>query len=131
MHAFFSQCCVCSHFVSTLCVCQASLHHSVELPLIVAQCTIYTAPAGGAAPGRPSASNGATAPAATKQKAGKVVFAGGNRLAAKQAAAKEQKVMSATQRKQLKHKRPLALALSPVLKMNVDSSAALKSVCKL
>lgn len=49
------------------------------------------ATAGGAAPGRPSASNGATAPAATKQKAGKVVFAGGNRLAAKQAAAKEQK----------------------------------------
>ncbi len=51
-------------------------------------------PAGGVAPGRASSSNGATpaAAAAPKQKAGKVVFAGGNRLAAKQAAAKEQKV---------------------------------------
>ncbi|KAL3137326.1 hypothetical protein ABBQ32_006864 [Trebouxia sp. C0010 RCD-2024] len=45
---------------------------------------------GAAAPGRPPSSNGA-APAAPKQKAGKVISAGGNRLAAKQAAAKEQK----------------------------------------
>ena len=48
----------------------------------------------GAAPGR-TTSNGAAA--APKQKAGKVVFAGGNRLAAKQAAAKEQKVSAVYQ----------------------------------
>ena len=54
---------------------------------------------GAAGPGRPSSSNGAAAAgtaAAPKQKAGKVVFAGGNRLAAKQAAAKEQKVRMLT-----------------------------------
>ena len=78
------------HSETSLCVSLSCCRQCPEL--IVAPVGPSSRQAGSsAAPGR-TTSNGAAA--APKQKAGKVVFAGGNRLAAKQAAAKEQKVCS-------------------------------------